>query len=59
MSHFPYPQCRTCLNRELDPDMCDSCDYGSNYEPEFDDDVEDFEDDYLSIIEFRELLEAA
>lgn len=34
-----YPECDTCINREFDPFQCESCNNGSNYEPE--DDGED------------------
>lgn len=34
-----YPECDTCINREYDPFQCESCNHGSNYEPE--DDGED------------------
>ncbi|WKZ86321.1 hypothetical protein N5B55_05045 [Ralstonia pickettii] len=40
----PFPECQTCANREFDPQQCDSCVDGSNYE--FDD------EDYLTIQDF-------
>ena len=40
----PFPECQTCANREFDPQQCDSCVDGSNYE--FDD------EDYLTIQHF-------
>lgn len=27
-----YPQCSSCINAELDPFQCESCDHGSNWE---------------------------
>jgi hypothetical protein len=39
-----YPECDSCLNREFDPFQCESCDDGSNYEPE-EEMAEEFDDD--------------
>lgn len=50
-----FPECETCKNRAFDPQTCDTCVAGSNYE--FDD------EDYLTIRDFlqpyRQLKEAA
>jgi hypothetical protein len=45
-----YPQCRQCINRQLDPFSCMTCEDASNFEPELDDgEIEE-------VIEFRDLM---
>ncbi|MFM0095653.1 hypothetical protein PQQ87_08570 [Paraburkholderia nemoris] len=50
-----FPECQSCINRQHDPFECETCDDGSNYEPPEDDD----EVDVMTIMEFRDWLEAA
>ncbi len=48
-----FPECADCINKELDPFQCDSCEDGCNFEPyESDDDMEDSEE--MTLEEFKE-----
>lgn len=47
-----YPECESCVNREFDPFQCDSCEDGSNYESEE-------EQDFLTIHDLIDMLKEA
>ena len=46
-----FPECEDCINRELDPFQCESCEDACNFEP-YDDESESFET--MTISEFKD-----
>lgn len=48
-----FPECADCINKELDPFQCDSCEDACNFEPyEEDEELGDVED--MTLDEFKE-----
>jgi len=48
----PFPECANCINKELDPFQCETCEDACNYEPYEDED--DDEGESMTIAEFKE-----
>lgn len=54
-----FPECESCINRELDPFACDDCTDANNYEPDEDLDTADTAVEELSYADFIELFRNA